>query len=100
MANTEEFRRSAPAPLSPRPLNIPAARQTQLDNGLQLVVVEDNRLPLLSLRLSFPRGSAADPTQLPGLTSMMTSLLSEGTSTRTSKQIADEVARLGATLTA
>ncbi len=100
MSQTEEFRRHRPVPLAPRPLNIPTAHETTLDNGLRLVVVEDKRLPLVSYRLSLRTGDANDPADMPGLTEMMTGLLTEGTTSRTSKQIADEVARIGATLTA
>ncbi|MGB9179085.1 MAG: pitrilysin family protein [Pyrinomonadaceae bacterium] len=100
MNQTEKFRRQIPAPLATRPLNIPTPYETTLPNGLQLVMVEDKRLPLVSFRLAFRTGDSHDPRDLPGLTDMMTGLLTEGTETRTSKQIADEVARLGAHLSA
>lgn len=100
MNQTEDFRRQPPPPLASKALNIPKPFETQLASGMQLVVVEDARLPLVSYRLAFRTGNASDPAGLPGLTSMMTNLLTEGTETRTSKQIADEVARLGATLNA
>jgi zinc protease len=100
MNQTEDFRRQAPAPLASKPLNIPKPYETTLANGLQVVIVEDARLPLVSYRLAFRTGSANDPVELPGLSSLMADLLNEGTETRSSKQIADEVARLGATLTA
>lgn len=96
----EEFRRHAPAPLKPRPLNIPEPFETALSNGLQLVIVQDRRLPLVSFRLAFRRGDANDPRTLPGLTQMMVGLLNEGTESRTSRQIAEEVERLGASITA
>ncbi|MEJ7576065.1 MAG: pitrilysin family protein [Pyrinomonadaceae bacterium] len=97
---TEEFRRQAPTPLPARPLNLPAPYETTLPNGLRVVIVEDKRTPLVSYRLAFRTGDARDPKELPGLSDMMTGLLTEGTTTRTSRQIADEVARLGATLSA
>lgn len=100
MKQTEDFRRQAPPPLAPKPLNIPKPYETTLPNGLQVVVVEDPRLPLVNYRLAFRTGDTGDPADMPGLMDMVTSLLSEGTQQRTSKQIADEVARLGATLTA
>lgn len=65
-----------------------------------MIVVEDSRLPLVSYRLALRTGDAHDPRDLPGLMDMLTSLLTEGTESRTSRQIADEVARLGATLQA
>jgi zinc protease len=100
MNQTEEFRRQPPAPLPARALTIPTPYETTLPNGLQLVVVEDHRLPLVSYRLAFRTGTANDPAELPGLTSMMTDMLNEGTETRSSRQIADEVARIGASLSA
>ncbi len=100
MSDTEEFRRHAPAPLQPRPLNIPEPFETELPNGLQLVIAEDKRLPLVSFRLAFRTGEANDPAALPGLTQMMAGLLNEGTESRTSRQIAEEVERLGASLSA
>lgn len=98
MMQTETFRREMPPPLAPRPLNLPEPFETTLSNGLQLVVIEDRRLPLISIRLAFRSGDANDPANLPGLSDMMSHLLTEGTATRTSLQIAEEVERLGATL--
>ena len=53
---------------------------------------------MVSYRLALRTGDAHDPADLPGLMEMMTGLLIEGTESRTSREIADEVARLGATL--
>lgn len=69
-----------------------------LSNGLTVVIVEDSRLPLVSYRLAFRAGDAHDPSELPGLTDLLTGLLTEGTQSLTSRQIADEVGRMGATL--
>ena len=99
-ATNETFRRQPPAPLAPRPLNLPTLEETTLGNGLRVVFVEQRRLPLISLRLAFRTGDAHDPPELPGLTDVMAVMLNEGTETRTSKEIADETARIGATLSA
>ena len=95
---TEPFRRQMPQPLAPRPLNLPEPSETRLANGLAVVLIEDKRLPLINFRLAFRSGDANDPAELPGLSDMMSHLLTEGTGTRTSRQIAEEVERLGATL--
>ena len=92
MSQQDDFRRHAPAPLLSSEIRIPTPYQTTLPNGLALVVVEDKRLPLVSYRLAFRTGDAHDPTELPGLTDMMAGLLTEGTTSRTSRQIAEEVA--------
>ena len=94
----ETFRRQMPPPLASRPLNLPDAFSATLANGLGLVLIEDRRLPLISFRLAFRSGDANDPENLPGLSDMMSHLLSEGTETRTSRQIAEEIERLGAAL--
>jgi zinc protease len=100
MTDTEDFRSKPPAPLPVRPLNLPEPAETQLANGLRVVVVEQRRLPLVSFRLAFRSGDSSDPPDLPGLTDVMTDMLVEGTESRTSRQIAEEVARYGATLAA
>ena len=94
----ETFRRQMPPSLASRPLNLPDAFSATLANGLGLVLIEDRRLPLISFRLAFRSGDANDPENLPGLSDMMSHLLSEGTETRTSRQIAEEIERLGAAL--
>jgi len=100
MSQQENFRSQAPAPLPPRLISIPTPRETTLANGLTLVVVEDSRLPLVSYRLAFRVGGAFDPPELPGLTDLLAGLMPEGTTSKTSKEIADEIARMGASLSA
>src|SRR5829696_10020737 len=100
MSQQEHFRSQAPPPLQPRPILIPTRRETTLANGLRVVVVEDSRLPLVSFRLAFRVGGAFDPPELPGLTDLLAGLLPEGTNSKTSKEIAEEVARIGASLSA
>jgi zinc protease len=96
----ESFRREPPAPLAPRALNLPASEELTLANGLRVVLVESRRLPLVTLRVAFPAGNAHDPPERPGLTDIVAGMLTEGTESRTSREIADAVARIGATLTA
>jgi predicted Zn-dependent peptidase len=100
MTPSETFRSQAPAPLPSHPITIPAAREIMLPNGLTVVIVEDSRLPLVSYRLAFRVGGAFDPPGLPGLTDLLAGLLPEGTESKTSREIAEEVARMGASLSA
>src|SRR4030095_6542339 len=95
-----DFLRQPPAPLPSRPIVLPSVVVNTLPNGLVVIVVEDRRLPLVSYRLALRTGDAHDPSELPGLMDMLTGLLTEGTESRTSRERADEVARLGATLQA
>lgn len=100
MSQPETFRSQAPPPLPSHPITIPTPREITLPNGLTVVVVEDNRLPLVSYRLAFRVGGAFDPPELPGLTDLLAGLLPEGTESKTSREIAEAVARMGASLSA
>src|ERR1051325_6435582 len=77
---------------------LPPVFETKLPNGLSIVVVEDSRFPLTSLRLTFQAGSKFDPKDLPGLAEAVSALLTEGTKTRTAKQISEESDALGGSL--
>jgi zinc protease len=100
MSSLASIRKQPPPPLPARPIRLPQVQDARLSNGLEIVVVEDHRLPLVSCRLAFRTGDAHDPADLPGLTDTLSGLLTEGTESRTSRQIAEEVARMGASLTA
>ncbi len=77
---------------------LPAAFETTLPNGLTVVLVEDSRFPLVTVRLGFLAGSKFDPKEIPGLAETTAELLTEGTRTRTSRQIAEELASIGGSL--
>jgi len=81
-------------------VKLPTIHDTTLANGLLVRVVEDHRLPLVNLALVLPFGTTSDPAGLPGLCQVTADLLEEGTTTRTSRQIADELASIGGALTA
>ena len=96
----EEFRKIAPAPLAPVPFDIPQPFETELPNGLKVVIFEDTRLPIVSFRLAFPSGNINDLADSNGLNSAMTSMLTEGTKSYTSRRLAEEIERLGAHISA
>ena len=62
--------------------------------------VERSGLPVVAFGLMLRGGSAADPAAIPGLAHMTTSMLTEGTASRTSSEIADEMEFLGSKLLA
>jgi zinc protease len=79
---------------------MPSIYEAGLSNGLKILLVEDRRLPMVTLRLGFPAGSKFDPPDLSGLAEATAALLTQGTRTRTARQIAEEVAAIGGTLEA
>ncbi|MGI9056522.1 MAG: M16 family metallopeptidase [Pyrinomonadaceae bacterium] len=97
---TEEFRKTAPEPLEPIAFDISKPFETKLANGLKIVIFENRRLPLVNFRLAFFSGEAAEPKDSIGINSALASMLNEGTRNYTSKQLAEEIERLGANITA
>lgn len=88
------------APVSKEVLkvNLPKPYETTLSNGLQVVVLERHKLPTFSMQMVVLSGGLADPANQPGVAQFTASLLREGTKTRTSKQIAEQIESLGASL--
>ncbi len=82
-------------------VNLPKPAEITLPNGLTVLVLEDHRLPLVTARLSIlGAGALNDPADLPGLANVTAAMLREGTAARSSKQIAEEMEKLGATISA
>ncbi len=97
---SEAWRRRPPLPDPLKPFELPATREVQLKNGLRLVMAEDRRMPLVTARLSLPVGSADDPQGAAGLAEAIAHLITEGAGKRDGEQLAREVERLGARLSA
>lgn len=76
----------------------PRIQQTKLSNGMELLLVENHKLPLVQADLVIKSGWAGDPTDRPGVASMTAELLDEGTTSRNTLQISEEAKRLGANL--
>ncbi|HSB10404.1 MAG TPA: pitrilysin family protein [Blastocatellia bacterium] len=90
------------APISKEVLTVklPKAYETKLSNGLQVIVLENHKLPTFSMQMVVLSGGLSDPADQHGAAQYTASLLREGTRTRSSKQIAEQADSLGATLTA
>jgi predicted Zn-dependent peptidase len=86
--------------LGPTPeLRLPEQQKFTLPNGLAVRLVESRRLPIVAVHLVLLEGGAArDPADLPGLASFTAAMVTEGTRTRSSIQLSDELGFLGATL--
>jgi zinc protease len=78
---------------------LPRASEATLSNGLRLIVLEDRRLPQISFQLIVAgAGGYSDPADQPGLAAFTASLMREGTPTRTSNQISEQLELMAATL--
>ena len=87
----------------PRPgpepgFTFPVADRQRLPNGLSLATVERRGLPMVSLALLLPAGSACDPAERAGLASLTADMLDEGSGERSAIEMQEELARIGAEL--
>ena len=82
----------------PPETKFPALERATLSNGLKIVLAERPSIPQVQFDLVLDAGSAADQHGVPGTASLAMSMLDEGTRARTSLQISDELAALGANL--
>ncbi len=80
------------------PLDFPTIERAKLSNGMEVVFAQRKAVPVVQVTLEFDAGYAADPKDALGTQSLMLSLMTEGTQSRTSVQIAEESERLGAFL--
>ena len=87
-----------PVPGPDPAFTFPAADKQCLHNGLALATVERAGLPMVSLALVLPAGSALDPDALPGLASLTADMLDEGSGDRSAIQMQEALARIGAEL--
>jgi len=69
-------------------------------NGITVLVLEQHFLPIVEIHTLIKAGSAQDPPDKAGLANLVASLLDEGTTTRTSKQQAEQIDFVGGTLEA
>ncbi|RME51442.1 MAG: insulinase family protein, partial [Deltaproteobacteria bacterium] len=74
----------------------PDEEQGTLENGLEVVATKLSGVPTLALSLTFLGGTKYDPPGREGLARLVGTLLEEGTPTRSSRQIAEGIERIGA----
>ncbi len=93
------FDRTKPPELGPPPrVALPPIVTRELPNGLKLMIVEQHELPLADFVLLVGSGSTTDPTSKTGVANLTSAMLREGTATRKSLEIADQIAFLGINL--
>jgi len=90
------FDRSKPPELGPPPrVALPPIVTRELPNGLKLMIVEQHELPLADFVLLVGSGSTTNPLAKTGVANLTAAMLREGTTTRKSLEIADQIAFLG-----
>jgi zinc protease len=84
-----------PRPLPASRLAFPPYELKTLSNGLQVLVIPHHEPPSVSMRLIIKAGAAQDPADKPGVAQMVATLLDQGTSTKSSEDIANLVESSG-----
>jgi zinc protease len=95
--STTAVDRSVLPPLGDPPdVSFPAVQRATLSNGLTVLLLERHTLPLVNLTLAVDAGYAADSAEGAGAASLALDLLDDGTTTRDTFRIADDLDSLGA----
>jgi zinc protease len=79
---------------------MPKAFEAELGNGLRVIALENHKLPTFTMQMVILSGGLSDPADHPGAAQYTATMLREGTKTRSSRQIAEAVESMGATLNA
>lgn len=93
-----EVATAVPALAPERAVTWPKRTRTQLSNGLQVILAEAHTIPKFHGELFFRAGEALVPDRVVGLTEMTAALLRAGTAKQSSRQIEEDLRRLGADL--
>ena len=101
VSGAQTLDRSKVPTLGPPPgVLLPPIVTRELPNGLKLMIVEHHELPIADFVLVVESGGTLDPSGKTGLANLTAAMLTEGTISRSSLEIADQVAFLGIGLSA
>lgn len=79
-------------------VKLPKAKEATLKNGLRVVVLESHRVPTFSMEMVVMSGGLSDPADLHGLAGATATLLREGTAKHNSRELAEQLDTIGATI--
>jgi len=90
--------RSEP-PLGPMPeIRVPEVSDSTAANGVRLLSIESQELPLFNFELFIPGGAWLESPEQYGVNALMATLMNEGTALRTPAELEDEIGLLGSSL--
>lgn len=96
-SNAKIDRTQAPRPSEAPVINIPKPIEFTLENGLQVFVVENHKLPKVSFQLTVDADPLLEKNKV-GLSDLTGELMSEGTTSKTKAEIDAEIDFIGANL--
>src|SRR4051812_4958813 len=89
---------SPPGPGPARPVNLPKITEKKLANGLTVVMAPLPNVPKITALLTVRAGQATGREKHPGIAQIAAGVANEGTDTRSSKQLKEELRSIGGTL--
>jgi zinc protease len=95
---TATWQTEAPGLSPERPVTWPKRTKARLSNGLEVILAESHAIPKFHGQLSFRSGNAAVVDRGPGLADMTATVARTGTNQRVSRQIEEDLRRIGADL--
>ena len=79
-------------------VKFPEIQRATLSNGLKVMLLERHSAPIVNMTLAVDAGYAADPTAKAGLAGLTLDVMDEGTATRDTFAIVNQLDSLGATI--
>ena len=96
-ASKVERKNRAPVSKEILRVTLPRPVEAKLPNGLTVLILEDHRFPIVTVDFTIDgAGALWEPAEQHGLAGVTAQMLREGTPTRNSKQINEDIDRLGA----
>ena len=96
--NTLLDRSKPPVPGKPKDIKFPEFFESKTSNGITVIVIEDKKFPLVTVRFVFGSGSFENKKEDSGLALFTSELLTKGSASMNAVQIAEETDQLGASL--
>src|SRR5262245_50929042 len=91
-------KQAPPAPATPKGFSVPKPKTFMLENGLAVTLVPYGTVPKVTVRLAILTGNVNETAQQVWLADLVGDMLSEGTTTRSASQIAEDAAKMGGSL--
>jgi len=94
-AQSAPVKQSPPPGSAPKPFHVPQPQRFALPNGLQVTLVPYGAIPKVEISLSIRAGNLNEAENQVWLADLTTSLMKEGTKSRSAQQVAQEAASMG-----
>ncbi|MCX5761995.1 MAG: pitrilysin family protein, partial [Gemmatimonadetes bacterium] len=96
----QDFPTKPPAPMPVKAAQFPPFQEATLPNGLRLLVVENHKLPVVSVELAFRAGGTYDPAGKVGAADMVATLLTKGAGKRSADEFSAAIEGIGGSIVA